>query len=146
MTGSDTERLVRRFFGEALAARDMAALRELCAPDYVWHGSPDPRDDVVGRDAFEASVAGFYESFPDCDVEILDLVAEGDRAVVRFNERGTHDGPFMGIAPTGRRVHNHGIAIYRARDGRLVEEWSVADRLSLLHQLGAVVSIGGVEL
>ena len=84
--------------------------------------------------------------FPDCEVEVLDVVAEGDRAVVRFSETGTHDGPFMGIAPTGRRVCNYGIAIYRARDGRLVEEWSVGDRLSLLGQLGAVVSIDGVEL
>jgi steroid delta-isomerase-like uncharacterized protein len=146
MTGSDTERLVRRFFAEALAARDMAALRELCGADYVWHGSANPRDDVVGLDAFEASVAGFYDSFPDCEVEVLDVVADGDRAVVRFTETGTHKAAFMGIAATGRRVHNYGIAIYRAREGRLVEEWSVADRLSLLRQLGAVVSIDGVEL
>ncbi len=146
MTGSETEQLVRRFFDEALAARDMAALRELCGADYVWHGSPDPGDDVVGLDAFAESVASFYDSFPDCEVEVLDVLAEGDRAVVRFRETGTHDGAFMGIAPTGRRVSNYGIAIYRARDGRLVEEWSVSDQLSLLRQLGAVVSADGVQL
>ena len=146
MTGSETETLVRRFFAEVLATRDMATLRELCGSDYVWHGSSDPEDDVVGLEPFAQSVAGFFESFPECGDQVLDVIARAIARRCASARRGRTRPRSWGSAPTGRRVRCDGIAIYRAQDGRLVEEWSVGDSLSLLRQLGAVVSIDGVEL
>ncbi|AYG61849.1 ester cyclase [Rhizobium jaguaris] len=54
---------------------------------------------------------------------------------------GTHEGAFMGIAPTGNRVKVPGIGIYEVRDGMIVESWVVRDSLVLLRQLGADVTV-----
>jgi len=137
---SDVETLVRAFFAEALNGHDLDTFPRFCDAGYVRHGSsqPDGRDDVVGLVAFAAAVGTFFEAFPDIDATVLEVVAGEHRAAVRFHETGTHEGEFMGVAPTHRRVRWDGMAIYRAHGGLLVEEWSVGDNLSLLRQIGAV--------
>ena len=143
MSSPAVERLVRAFFEEALNARDLSAMPRFCASGYIWHGSSDPSGDVVGLEAFAAGVGAFFEAFPDIHATVLDVVASGDRAAVRFYETGTHRGAFMGAAPTGRTVRWDGIAIYRSEGGLLVEEWSVGDNLSLLRQIDAVAPVSG---
>jgi predicted ester cyclase len=73
--------------------------------------------------------------FPDLEVDVDDVVAEGDRVVVRLRFRGTHRGPFQGIEPTGRRVEFGAIRIYRLRDGLVVETWAHQDSMGLVRQL-----------
>jgi predicted ester cyclase len=60
--------------------------------------------------------------------------------VVRFTARGTHKGPFQGVAPTGKRVEWAGINVYRVADGKIRETWQLADMLGLMRQLGAVTT------
>ena len=69
---------------------------------------------------------------------IEDIFASGDKVVVRITGRGIHRGEYEGVPPTGKRVSMSGIAIYRIAHGKIVEEWSQADRLDFLRQLGAV--------
>ena len=88
-------------------------------------------------EAAARAMLAIYTAFPDSHYTIEDLVAEGDRVVVRWTSRGTHRGPFRGVAPTGRRVGVTGISIYRMAGGKIVDEWAVADTLGLLEQLGA---------
>jgi predicted ester cyclase len=72
-------------------------------------------------------------------MDVEDLMADGDKTVARVRATATHDGEFMGIAPTGERVAMQLIDIMRFDDDGLVcEHWGVADMLSLMQQLGAV--------
>lgn len=75
-------------------------------------------------------------AFPDRRYGMDVMLAEGDEVWMRFNVCGTHRGPFCGIAPTGRAVGVHGVAIMTFRDGRWIDSWTFADELGLLLQLG----------
>ena len=85
-------------------------------------------------------IAPFRASFPDLHMEIVDLIAEGDKVVGRFTCSATHLGDWLGHAPTGRRFERvDEIAIFRLHDGRISHAWSLEDTLSRLRQLGLIV-------
>jgi steroid delta-isomerase-like uncharacterized protein len=137
---NEAEQLVRRFFDEAINGHDLDLFDELCSPDYVWHGGSDPGaiGDVHGLERFKAAVATFFTAFPDLEATILDTVATEEKVVVRFVERGTHEGTFVGVPATGRPVEFHGIGIYRVEDGKLAEEWFIDDSRAIFEQIGAI--------
>ena len=82
-------------------------------------------------------IAPFRASFPDVHMEIVELVAEGDKVVGRFTCSATHLGEWLGQAPTGRRFERvDEVAIFRFRDGKIVHGWSLEDTLGRLQQLG----------
>jgi predicted ester cyclase len=74
------------------------------------------------------------------NVTIEDMVAESDKVVVRFTYRGTHTGELMGVAPTGKKVSQAGINIFRIAGGKVAEAWAVHDTFGLMQQLGAIPS------
>ncbi len=71
-----------------------------------------------------------------------DIVAGGDKVVVRYRAEGTHTGPFRGIAPTGKRVVIKGVEIHRVEQGKIAEawNWSFADTPGWLTQLGVTTA------
>jgi hypothetical protein len=78
-------------------------------------------------------------AFPDLRMVPEDVIASGDRVVARVRATGTHKGPFMGIAATGKRVEMNLIDIIRFDDdGRACEHWGIADQLAMMQQLGAI--------
>ena len=81
---------------------------------------------------------GFLGAFPDGHVAVEDLVAEGDKVTCRYTFTGTHQGPLMGIPPTGKAVTIGGISILRFDREQCVERWSQTDFLGLMQQLGAI--------
>jgi predicted ester cyclase len=92
----------------------------------------------VDREGHKQLVMGFRTSFPDWVESVDDVIAEGEKVVIRVTGRGTHLGQFQGIAPTGRQVMATGIGIGRLQEGRMVEAWAAYDALGLLQQLGAL--------
>jgi predicted ester cyclase len=73
----------------------------------------------------------------DVHMEVVELIAEGDKVVGRFRCSATHLGEWLGHAPTGRRFERvDEVSIFRFRDGRIVHAWSLEDSLSRLRQLG----------
>ena len=76
---------------------------------------------------------------------IEDLFAEGDKVVLRFTFHGTHQGEFMGVAPTGKQVTMPGIDIFRIADGKIVELWGQEDVLGMMQQIGAIPGPGHSE-
>ncbi len=78
---------------------------------------------------------GFRAAFPDLHVEVHDIFGAGDKVVTRFTMRGTHEGDFMGLAPTGRTVEVGGIAIDEMRNGQRIAGWAQLDLLGLMRQL-----------
>lgn len=83
-----------------------------------------------------------YAAFPDFHLDIDELIAEGDRVVKRFTACFTHQGEFMGVAPTGKTITISGTETYRVAGGRLAENWSSVDWLGFMKQLGVVPSPG----
>jgi predicted ester cyclase len=78
------------------------------------------------------------QGFPDLRVTIEDMIAEGDKVVIRFTTHGTQQGALGSIPPTGKQVAVPTIEITRIADGKIVEDWGLDDRLGMLQQLGLV--------
>lgn len=124
--------LVARFYDEVLNQGRLDLLGELIADDFVEHGTPPI---PPGSDGFRSFVARVGEAFPDFHFGVDDWIVGGDRVVVRGSAAGTHQGEFLGYAPTGKRVSWTAIHIWRVADGRLAERWSEADVLDIVEQL-----------
>ena len=77
-------------------------------------------------------------AFPDLHYTVEDLVAEGDKVVVRYTGRGTQQGELWGIPPTGKQMTYTGILIWRFAEGKIAEHWAEPDRLGLMQQLGVI--------
>jgi steroid delta-isomerase-like uncharacterized protein len=131
--------LVRRLFRALFNEGRLEAADEVFAPDYIDHVVRGPEPVVVrGPAAFKQVVTMFRTAFPDLTYTIEDQIEEDGKVVTRSTASGTHRGPFLGIAPTGRQVVYTGIDISRVDGGRIVEAWVSYDALGLLQQLGAV--------
>jgi steroid delta-isomerase-like uncharacterized protein len=137
MSINEQKELVRRYSEEFWGGGDADAADELFSPDLVDHApaipeqSPGPQGE---REALEA----FRRAFPDLRVTTEDLIAEGDRVVLRWSARGTHEGELAGIPATGKQVTLKGIDILRIENGRIAERWAEYDNLGLMQQLGVV--------
>jgi steroid delta-isomerase-like uncharacterized protein len=139
VSSDERKATVRRFFA-AIEARDADALADdLLAPDYRLRFDSLPE---MGRDEAIGFFVAFVAAFPDIRHHIEDQVAEGDRVATRLTVRGTHQGDFMGMPPTGRTVEIGAINIKRFADGKIAEHWVRSDALGLLQQLGAIPAPG----
>lgn len=97
-----------------------------------------------GPDGYKHLILFFEEGFPDSGIEITNLFATEDQAVVEFIGRGTNTGPLHmppgHVPPTGRAVEMHFCDVYRVKDGKIVNYRSYYDALSFLQQLGLIPS------
>src|SRR5215213_9236610 len=124
----------RRWTEEVYTGKDLAVLDEILDPSAVHHGAAFP--DVAGVEAIKEALAGTFDSFPDITLAVDATIADGDLVVVRWSGTGTNNGPWLGLAPTGKTVNFTGINIYRFACGKIVESWSEIDALDVLRQLG----------
>jgi steroid delta-isomerase-like uncharacterized protein len=141
MAISDHKAIVRRYYEEVLNERRLAVLDEIAAEAYVEH-DPFPGQGN-GLADLKARVAGLLAAFNPLRFTVEDVIAEGDRVVVRWKNAGTDSGGFMGIPPTGKPFGISGIDIHVVRDGRMAEHWHVVDLLSQMQQLGLIPSPSG---
>jgi predicted ester cyclase len=139
MSTEENKMLVHRFFEELMNQRNLALADDLFAPEYVHHF---PDEDIHGPDGVKQMDKGLLTTFPDWHISTDDVIAEGDKVVVRFTIHGTHEGEGFNISPTGKRVVYTGIDIFRIADGKIVEQWTEVDALGLLQQLGVVPTMG----
>jgi predicted ester cyclase len=84
----------------------------------------------------------YLTAFPDLHFTVEDIIAEGDKVVTRLTCRGTQQGAFMGIPPTGKQATVTAIDINRFAGGKSVEHWLNMDTLGLLQQLGVIPAPG----
>ena len=141
MAGNDNKAVVQRFYQEVLNQRKLEVLDQIAAEDYVEH-DPFPGQGN-GRADLKARVASLHKAFNPLRFNVEDVIAEGDKVVVRWTNSGTDRGGFMGIPPTGREFGIAGIDIYVVRDGRLAEHWHVVDMLGHMQQLGLLPTPSG---
>jgi len=124
--------IARRAFEEILSHGRFEFAEELYAKDFVNHGVHSN----VGLEEDQAALKGWHQAFPDIVVVPEKLIAEGDLVTVYWIARGTNTGTGNGLPATGKTVELAGITIWRIFDGKIKEEWSAFDQLSMLGQLG----------
>ena len=132
---TDPERIFRRLIEEGFNGGDLSVCDAVTSPDIVEHQDFGP-DHAPGAEGVRAVITSLRRAFSDFHLEIEDLVVKGDAAWVRMTATGTHDGPFMGHAPTGRTMRIAVFDVIRVAGGLMVEHWGVPDRLGVLIQLG----------
>ena len=130
---SENKSVVLRSEAELWSQGNLAAADGLYSQDFVCHFVVGP--EWRGMQGIKDVVARHRRSFPDWNEKVEDIVAEGDRVVIRFTSTGTQEGQFEGIAPTGKKVKIVEVAIFRLVHGKIVEQWGVPDLQGLFEQL-----------
>jgi steroid delta-isomerase-like uncharacterized protein len=126
--------LTRRFYDEVFNKKNLKTIDELCAPGFVDHNpAPGQAPGVQGLKDFTQQ---FFQAFPDLKATIHEMVAEGDIVATRVTCQGTHKGPFLGAAPTGRNVTFSALDMVRIKDGRATEVWHEGNDAVVLMELG----------
>jgi steroid delta-isomerase-like uncharacterized protein len=140
MSTEENKALVRRW-EELWNQGNLALADELFAPTFLLHDPSSPFE-ISGPEGYKQDITRFRSAFPDLQITLEEMVAEGEKVVGRWTARGTHQGPLRSFPPTGTQVTLTGIDIFRIVGGKIVEEWSNADGLGMLQQLGIIPSIG----
>ena len=146
MSEEANKALIRKIIEEALNGGNLDLADEHFTDDYVVHiaGRPEFEAGPRGPEAFKQVIGMWRAACSDWHMEIEDLVADGDLVANRFTTKATHDGPMLGIPPTGNRFTVNGQEMHRLRDGKVTESWVCDDVPSILVQLG-VMEIPGYE-
>jgi steroid delta-isomerase-like uncharacterized protein len=127
----DSQGFVRRIV-EAYQSHTHEGLDALLTDDVVLVRDEEK---AHGRAEFKAVLARLHQAFPDLKYSIEDVIEAGDKLVIRWQGRGTHQGEYLGAAPTGRQVSYSGITIYELRGERIARAWVTADLLTLLRRM-----------
>ena len=115
-----------------LAASYLAA----CGTPAAWIHLEE-RDSDAGR-FFDMAATAFQEAFPDLELTIDEMIAEGDTVVKVWTVKGTHQGEVMGIPATGNTVNFSGFSKYRIKNGKLAECYELMDTFTMMQQLGVI--------
>jgi predicted ester cyclase len=138
MSAEEHKAVVRREVEELYNhTGNLDAVEEIFDPKYVSH---EPTSgETRGIEGARQFAATFREAFPDLQCTIEDMVAEGDKVVMRFRGSGTHRGETEVFGPpTEKRMEMTGITIKRLSDGKIVEAWTNFDAMGMMQQLGLV--------
>jgi steroid delta-isomerase-like uncharacterized protein len=128
----ENKAIAKRAFEEILSQGRFEVAEQLYAKDFVNHGIH--RDATLEED--QAALKGWHQAFPDGVIVPKKLIAEGDLVTIYWVARGTNTGTGNGLPATGRKAELAGITIWRIVDGKIKEEWSAFDQLSMMRQLG----------
>jgi predicted ester cyclase len=129
----DNRAVALRFVEEVFNQRNLDALAEIVAPDVVAH--IPGYEPLRGLEAVHQWAASYLAAF-DSHLTVEDVVAEGDKVVLRFTVRATHRGEYLGVPPTGRQVTFPEISLTRYAEGKAREFWLMLDSLGVMQQLG----------
>ena len=130
MSTATNKAIVRRYLEEVFNKRRHDLVEEFLVEDIEFHGAGI----APGLAAAEQWVAMLAAAYPDQHVTIDDVIAEGDRVVVRSTLNGTRQGERQGIPATGNPVTQPSITVFRLAKGKIAEGWFAADNLSMMQQ------------
>ncbi|MCV6902072.1 ester cyclase [Achromobacter xylosoxidans] len=118
---------------------DLSRIPEIYDAAFVAHMPKGwDRSEFIGYDGVRDAVSRIRSAFPDWHERVEDVIEGQGKVVTRYVSTGTHTGPFIGLAATGKRISIDEISIYHLADGRVVEQWCLTDDLSLARQLGCM--------
>ncbi len=126
--------IVKRFW-EEFNKGNAEIYKELFASDYTYY-APSNSPQPMSREEIMEFMKTFFEAFPESIWSIEDLIAAGDKVIVRFFYKGTHEGEFLSVPATGNKVEMGGIIITRIENGKIVEDRDESDMFGFMQQLG----------
>jgi steroid delta-isomerase-like uncharacterized protein len=129
--------IVLRHWEEVVSKGKLDLIDEIFAPDFVAH---EADQDIRGPEGVRQFILMLRAAFPDLQVTVEDVLAEGDKVVQRWSAHGSHQGELMGLAPSGKRISVAGMTISRFEEGKVAEEWELYDMMGMMQQLGALPS------
>ena len=139
------EQVADVFVDELWNRRRMELVDQLFDATTVTHQLRSAPGDIPGAprrpEDVKQELSGWFAGFPDLRFECEQRVTQGDLVVSRYVMRGTHTGPWLGIAPTGQHVTIRMVHTIRVGDGRILEDWLLADWHGMLQQLGLLPSL-----
>jgi len=133
MSAETNKAIVRRYIEQVINEQRYDLADEFFVDTVELHGVGSG---INGQTALAEFYAMFGAAFPDWYMTINDMVAEGDKVVVRWTATGTHQGEIHGLPATGKPYTQIAIAIYRLTNGKIVEGWLQTDMVSMMQQLG----------
>jgi len=137
MSTETNKAIVRRYFEQVINEQRYDLADEFLVDTVEFHGVGPS---LIGRKAVAEFYAMFGAAFPNWHTTIDDMVAEGDKVVVRITSNGTHQGEMQGISATGKPYTQNAIVIYRLTNGKIVEARLQTDMLSMMQQLGLITA------
>lgn len=134
MSVESNKEVVRKYVDAILVNRDFSKFSEYTAPGFYIDRSAVP-EAIAGEEGLHTQMDMLYGAFPDLDLSIVNMVAEGDYVVVRFAAPGTQTGEFAGIPASGKKATWKGLVMYHVQDGKITEAWANWDDWGLIEQL-----------
>lgn len=128
--------LVRRYIEEVVNTGNVDRIAEFISSDYIE--VHDNIEHPIGVEGAKEHILGVRRTYPDLHVTIEQQIAEGDWVVTRITARGTHQGAWLGMKPTGKAVEITGVNIDRVADGLIVEHGGAANLLEPFLEIGAI--------
>jgi steroid delta-isomerase-like uncharacterized protein len=141
MSIEQNKALVRQMVEEIFNQGNISRADEFLSPNFVEHEELPPGI-PQGREGVKQLAAMMRSAFPDFKATIEDIIAEGDKVVIRMTWSGTQKGEFMGVPPTGKSVSFGVLDIIRVAGGKFVEHWGQMDSMGVMQQLGAIPAPG----
>ncbi len=138
---ADNKAVVRRLYEEVWNKRRLELVDEIMSPSHALH-DPTLTDSSVGPDAYKRQVSRFIVGIPDLRFTIEDIVDEKEKLAVAWTISGTHNGEFMGIPATNKKVYVEGITINHIVDGKIMDSYVSWDAFGMMQQLGVVPALG----
>ena len=125
-------------FVEKLSKGDTSAIDELTTTEYVIHAlaANPPRD--FNREELKQAIQTAGDTWSDMSVTVEDMIAEGDKVVIRATRRGKHTGKLYNIEPTGKTVSVARFGVFRIDSGKIVEMWNLDNVLGQFQQMGVI--------
>ena len=139
-TLSKNKAIVSRWISEVFNKKNLSAIDELKFNSYLdWTPHPSQRMDLPVS-GLKQSLPEFLASFPDFHYTADELMAEGDLVVCLGRWRGTHEGGYMGVAPSGARLTGSRMDIFRISGDKMVEHWGCGGELGFLRMMGLLAN------
>ena len=135
---ADLVDMTRRLVEEVWNKGDLSVIDELCAPDVIRTVPPSIGAVTYSAEEMKQGIISWREAFPDAKIYVgrRGMIASSNKVVVRWHFSGTHQGEYVGVAPTGKQVRNSGISTLTFVKGKIVHENAVWDDLHTWRQMG----------
>jgi len=140
MSTEENKQLVRRYIEHVVNTGNVDGIAEFISPEYVE--VYNNRRHAVGIEGAKSHILGGRQTYPDLHLTIERQIAEGDWVVTQATARGTHQGSWMGMKPTGKAVEITVVNVDKIVDGRIVEHGGAANVLEPLLEVGAIRVVG----
>ncbi len=135
MSTEENKKIVLRSFKE-FDKGELKTIEDLTASNFIDH-NPLPGQ-ARGIEGVKQASGIYRAAFPDAKIVVEDLIAEGDKVVIRWTGRGTHKGEFLGVPASSKLVDLRGISIFRVVNGKIVEQWSELNLFDIMQQIKSI--------